>query len=117
MLRELDVNRNRNIDRVGHADLLGGKDSYSGRSMQIEARAPTDERARHHALFYDLIDAGKDRGWDCQPQRVRGFAIDDELEPGRLLDRQINRLRALENAADKIGGAAIGFYEARAIGE
>src|SRR5262249_45114986 len=65
----------------------------------------------------DLVDAGEDRGRDLQTQRISGFAVDDELELRRLLDRQIGRLGALEDAADEVGGAAIGFLEARAIGK
>src|SRR5262249_30952197 len=65
----------------------------------------------------DLVDAGEDRWRNRQTQRVSGFAVDDQLKPGRLFDRQISRLCALQNAADEIGGAAIGFHQARTIGK
>src|SRR5712692_1954669 len=34
-----------------------------------------------------------------QPERLSGLAVDDEFEPGRLLDRQVGRLGALEDVA------------------
>jgi hypothetical protein len=36
------------------------------------------------------------------PSDLRGLEIDDQLEPRRLLDRQIGRLRALEDPSDAI---------------
>ena len=45
----------------------------------------------------DLIGAGEDRGRHGQAERLRGLEIDDQLEPGRLLDRQIGGLCALQN--------------------
>src|SRR5262249_23275570 len=37
------------------------------------------------------------RAWDREPERLGSLEIDDQLEFGRLLDRQIGRLVALEN--------------------
>jgi hypothetical protein len=36
-------------------------------------------------------------GGNCGPERISGFAVDDELELGRLLDRKIGRLGALKD--------------------
>src|SRR6266404_2555577 len=46
--------------------------------------------------FNDLVGAGKDRRRDGQAERRGSLEIDDQLEPGRLLHRQISGLGALE---------------------
>ena len=58
-------------------------------------REPIGDVQPSAILFNHLVDAGEDRWRDRQSQRVSGFAIDDQLEFGRLLNRQIPRLRAL----------------------
>jgi hypothetical protein len=41
-----------------------------------------------------------------QPQRLRGLEVDGEVEPSRLLDRQIAGPFAIEDAADMAAGQA-----------
>jgi hypothetical protein len=36
----------------------------------------------------------------------RGLEVDDQLEFGRLLDRDVTRLRAAKNLIDQLSGAA-----------
>jgi len=38
-------------------------------------------------------------------QRLGGLGVDDELELGRPLDRQVTPVRSLEDAVDEYGGA------------
>ena len=45
----------------------------------------------------DLVGAGKDRWRDREAESLRGLQIDDQLEIGRLLDRQIGGLGATED--------------------
>src|SRR2546423_3840702 len=52
---------------------------------------------------------------DFQPQRVGGLAVDHELQPRRLLDRQLAGLGALEDAVDEEGGAAVELEQAFAV--
>src|ERR671911_531070 len=40
-------------------------------------------------LFDYLVGAGQERGRDRQPEPLRSLEIDDQLEFGRLLDRQV----------------------------
>jgi hypothetical protein len=49
-----------------------------------------------------------------EAERFRGLEIDDQLELGRLLDRQIGRLGALEDLPGVNAELAIGRSEARA---
>jgi hypothetical protein len=43
------------------------------------------------------------------PQRLRRLQADDQLEACRLLNRQIGRLRALEQSGNLVGGKRIKF--------
>ncbi len=47
-----------------------------------------------------IVGPRQQRGWNDQVERLRGFQIDDQLEFGRRLHRQVGRLRALENPID-----------------
>src|SRR5208283_3366249 len=42
---------------------------------------------------------------NCEAERLGGDEIDDEIELGRLLDRDVGGLRSVENLVDKIAGA------------
>ena len=50
-------------------------------------------------LFDHLVGGGEQRGRHSDAEDPCGLMVDDQLEPARLYDRQIDRLRALENAA------------------
>lgn len=52
-------------------------------------------------LFNDLVGAGQQRRRDGQAQRLRRLQIDDQLELGRLLDRQVGGLRPLQDLVDE----------------
>src|SRR5206468_4630979 len=60
------------------------------------ARRPAPASARG-VSFDDLVGAAKDRLRNGQPQRLGSLEVDDQLEFGRLLDRQVGRLGAGEN--------------------
>jgi hypothetical protein len=65
----------------------------------------------------DLVGAGEDRRRDRQPERLRGVEIDDQLEGGRLLDRQVGRLGAAEGPADVTANLAVDASEARPVAD
>ena len=48
-------------------------------------------------LFDDLVGAGDERRRHFKADFFCRFQIDDELEPGRLLDRQLGRFRSLQD--------------------
>jgi hypothetical protein len=51
------------------------------------------------ASFDDFVGACEQRRWQIDAERPGGLQIDDKLKLGRLRDRQIGRLGALENFA------------------
>src|SRR5450830_1931627 len=52
------------------------------------------------SLFNYLVGTGEQRGRHFEAKRFRGLEIDHQLEFGWLLDRQVFRLCALEDATD-----------------
>src|SRR3970040_2366706 len=52
------------------------------------------------SLLDDLVGAKQQRLRNGQAQGLGGLEVDDELELGRLLDREIGRLGALEDLVD-----------------
>ena len=59
------------------------------------------------------------RAWspDVEPNRLGGFQVDDQLELGRRLHRQVGGLLALEDAIDIAGRAAVLVYVIRPVGD
>src|SRR5262245_54253121 len=66
-------------------------------------------------LLDHLIGSGEDRRRDGQPEGFGGLEVDDELELGRLLDRQIGGLGTLENLVHVNGSAPVEVKNVRAI--
>ena len=55
-------------------------------------------------------------GGTVEAERLGGRQIDDEIELGRLLDREVGRLRPAQNLVDIVGGAPEQVREVRSIG-
>jgi hypothetical protein len=68
-------------------------------------------------LFDDLVGAGEDRGRHGQAERLGGLEIDDQLECGWLLDRQIRELLALEDPSGVNAELATDSLETRCIAD
>jgi hypothetical protein len=58
------------------------------------------QRSKDRALFDHLVGDSQQRRRHGQPERIRRFQIEDQLEFRRLLHRQFGRIGALENAVD-----------------
>ena len=71
--------------------------------------APADRASFAWRLpsFDHLVGAASSVERHVEAERLGGLEVDDELELGRLLDRQVGRFLALENAADVDAGLAI----------
>src|SRR6266704_1652047 len=57
--------------------------------------------------FYNLVGADQQCRWHGDAKRLCGLQIDHQFELGRLFDRQVGRLRTLENLVDEDGGPTI----------
>jgi hypothetical protein len=66
-------------------------------------------------LFDHLIDLHEQAHRHVKAKRLRSLEIDDQLELGRPIDRQIGWLRALENPRGLDTGSAIGIPEAISV--
>ena len=69
------------------------RDGSANECQQTRLRALTPQ----HPSLNHLVGAGEDRGRDGQAERVGGLEVDDQLELGGLLDRQVGGLRAFED--------------------
>src|SRR5688500_16885951 len=75
----------------------------TGRAEEICAAA-----GRAGPGLLDDFGGLQQEGWgDGQPDGLGGLQVDDEVERGGLLDRQLGRLRPLEDAVNKVGGLAM----------
>ena len=72
--------------------------------------------AKSTFLFDHLVSLGEQRGRHGEAERIRGLAIDDEFELGRLLDRKVGGLGALQDFVHESGSAPEKVDEARAVG-
>jgi len=48
-------------------------------------------------LLNHLVGKRQQLVWNLEAERLGGFKVDDQFEPGRFLDRQIGRLGAFQN--------------------
>ena len=62
-------------------------------------------RSTQHLYSITSSARSEERLGNCQAERLGGLEIDDQLELGRLLDRQVGRLRPSQNLVDIVGGA------------
>ena len=63
--------------------------------------------SKYASLFDHLVRECEQRRGDFQAERLYGLEVDDEIEPGRSHGRQIDRLSALEYAANVDAGMLI----------
>src|SRR5262249_39022351 len=73
--------------------------------------------AKKAALFDHLVGGGENRIRHGHAEGLGGLEIDDELEPGRQLDRQLARLGTIENAIDIGGRTPVAVGEVLAVAD
>src|SRR5215470_13199175 len=79
------------------------------------APPPCQRGTRGGPSLNDLIRPRQHRRRDGQAERLGGLEVDDELELGRLLDREIGGLGTLEDLCHIGSGASIEISEIRAV--
>src|SRR5437764_15374955 len=77
------------------------QDSPSMRTSRLAGSVPGKDScsAAKAALFDHLVGNGKQARRNGETERLRGREVDDELKPGRLHDRKVGWLFALEDTA------------------
>jgi hypothetical protein len=86
--------------------------------MVLHTRWPPRSRCHSQSstlLFNHLVGALRQRLRDFQAERLRGVEVDDQLELGGLLDRQLARFRALEDLVHIDRGAPEEITVIRAV--
>ena len=84
------------------SDCRSGTDGQ-GESLSSVRSDPSPAIAmfESHDSFDHLVGAEQHAPWDLEAERLGGLQVDDQLELGRLLERDVARLRALENLVDE----------------
>ena len=61
------------------------------RVQQLCAKSGREQVQHTNALLYDRVGEREQLVWNIEAYRLRGLDIDDQLELGRLFNRQIGR--------------------------
>src|SRR5205823_1798586 len=104
----------RNSSSAGPAS---SKNPAASTSTSTAARPilPSSFHGQDGLLDY-LVGLRKQDRRHGKPERFRSYEVDDQLELGRSLDRQIGRFGPLEDLVGKAGGAPKKVVQVRSVG-
>ena len=98
--------------------MVGSFAGCCARAASGHARRAAEQRdelaPRHHSITSSARASSV--GGTVKAERLRGREVDDELELGRLLDRQVGGLRSTQNLVDIVTGAPEQVREVYSIG-
>src|SRR4030095_116149 len=80
------------------------------------ARRRASRRVGRARLLDDRVGAHQEWLRNCESQCFGGLEVDDQIELGGLLNREVSRFGALEDPVHKVCGAPTNVGQARAIG-
>src|SRR5580692_11594934 len=108
------------VDRFAVRQLAAGKNrQLTGRPEALERRAKFWRgvgAAAKKSLFDHLVGTCDKARLNVKSDRLRGFLIDDQLEPCRLLNRNIRGTSAAQNLDHHAGSLAVHVRKARTVG-
>ena len=86
------------------------------RGMSALCQKQTFCSAANCSLFDHFVGAADHRLWHGNAERLGGLEVDDQLIPGRRLDRKVGGLLAFEDAIDVFGRAPERIHQITPIG-
>ena len=93
---------------------------HTGHWPELVGRFERKRAAIHSdggCLFDDLVGAGEDRWRHSEGERRGRLEVDDQLEPGRLLDPQIGGLRAAQHFDELARELPVDLAERRPVSD
>src|SRR3954451_3344282 len=90
---------------------------FGERGLRQRAVSGNSTYPRCPSLLDHLSGTGEGQRLHSEAERLRSFEVDDQLEAGRLLNRKIGGLGALENIADQNAALVINRRGVRAIAD
>jgi hypothetical protein len=107
---------------VRRGGALGSATTSSGPACRIGLgrlvpKAAVSNRSRAAPLFDHPVGAGEQRRRDVEAERLGGLEVDDQLQLGGELNRQIARRNAVQDLVHVIAAAAEAVTEVDAIAD
>src|SRR5215472_11585752 len=85
-------------------------------NVRFVPKADITPRSERSLLFDHLVGAREHRPGNGKTERLGALQVDDKLEFGRLLDRNVGRLRPAQNLVGELSGATVQVGQVWSIG-